>query len=121
MQNVMSSGENGFASAIGSPKLPKVWIDVCDGRGDFVFGWLNAEELDQVRDDLFGLRGQFGELDLEDRNVGMRFDESITVFEQTPLQTLAGLIVGSEPLTAMLVGSILQTADRGFDVAVRRR
>ena len=48
----------------------------------------------------------------------MRFDESITVFQQAPLKTLAGLIVGSEPLPGVLAGSILQAADGGFDVAV---
>ncbi len=118
MQNVMSSGVNGLASAIGSPMLSKVWVDMRDGRGDFVFGRFNAEEFNQFANDAIGLRSQFGKLDLEDRNLWMRFDESITVFQKTPLQTLARFIVGSEPLTGVLAGSILQTADGGFDVTV---
>ena len=33
----------------GSPMLSKVWIDVFDGRRDFVLGRLDAEEFDQIR------------------------------------------------------------------------
>src|SRR6056297_3817012 len=116
MQNVMSSGANGFAAAIVSPMLAKVWIDVRDGRGDFVFGRFNAEEFNQFANDAIWLSSQLGKLDFEQRNLWMRIDESIAVFQQTPLQSLALLIVGSEPLTGVLARAILQTADGCFDV-----
>ena len=118
MQKVMSLGVNGLASTIGSPMLSKVWVDMRDGRGDFVFGRFNAEEFNQFANDAIWLSSQLGKLDLEDRNIWMRFDESITVFQKAPLQTLARFIVGSEPLPGVLAGAILQTADGGFDVAV---
>ena len=89
-----------------------------DGRCDLFFGGFDAEELDQVGDDFFGVRGQFGEFDPEDRHVGVRGDERVAMLEQTALQFFALLVGRGEPLAAVFFGSALQRPDRGFDVAI---
>jgi len=120
MQKVMSFGENVFLSLMASPVLSEFRIHVRDGRREFVFRRFDVKELDQLANDTSWLSGQLRELDSENGNIGMFFDEAITMLCETALQTFAGIIVCREPLTTMLVGSILQTSDGGLDVAMDR-
>ena len=79
-----------------------------DGRGDLVGGRFDAEEFDQVTDDFFGVRHQFGEFDAEHGNAGVGFDECVTMFEQTSLQLFTFRVARGEPLATMFFTAVFQ-------------
>ena len=89
-----------------------------DGRGELIVGGLDAEELDQIANDFFRVRGQLGKLDAENGNLWMFCNELIAMLEQAPLQTFTRFVVGGEPLIRVLVRAILQAPNRRFDVTV---
>ncbi len=81
--------------------LPQVRVHVIDRRGDLFFAGVDTKEPDQVADGFFGVSDQFGELDAEERHVGMFGDEALAVLQQTALQLFALIVGCGEPLASM--------------------
>ena len=89
-----------------------------DGRLEFFLCGINAKEFNESCDAGSWVFRQLCKVNSKDWNLWMGLDESLPVFEQRSLQSLASRIVGGEPLATMFVASILKRTDRGFDRAI---
>ena len=84
----------------------QTWVDVSDGRCDFIFSWLDSEEINQLFNDALRLYRQFCKLNPVNWHLWMTGNESLTMIEQRSLKLFTMCVVRCEPLTSMLAAAI---------------